>query len=51
METNSGGITMTVHIPQIICMDCHLEMRLLEGTDIRVCGICELEVKIEVIEQ
>ena len=51
MENYRGEITMNVHIPQIICMDCHREMQLLEGTDIRKCGICELEIKIEVIEQ
>lgn len=42
---------MNVHIPEIICMDCHREMRLLEGTNIRICSNCELEVTIEVIEQ
>ena len=51
MENYQGDITLTVHIPQVVCMDCHREMRLLEGTNIRVCSVCELEVKIEVIEQ
>jgi len=41
---------MNVHIPTIICMNCHREMQLLEGSNIRKCGYCELEVHIEVTE-
>ena len=51
MENLQGDIKLTVHIPQVVCMDYDREIRLLEGTDIRKCCICELEVKIEVIEQ
>jgi len=51
MENFQGDITLTVHISQVICMDCDREMRLLEGTDIRKYNFFELEVKIEVIEQ
>ena len=50
-ENFQGDITLTVHISQVICMDCDREMRLLEGTDIRKYNFFELEVKIEVIEQ
>jgi hypothetical protein len=32
-------------------MDCKREMKLLEGTTKRICGYCELEVEIKVIEQ
>lgn len=40
-----------MHIPQVICMDCRKDMTLIEGTKKRICGWCDLEVEVEVIEQ
>lgn len=45
-----GEIPMNVSIPQVICMDCHRETILLEGTKRRTCPNCENEIDIEVID-
>lgn len=42
---------MNVHIPKVICWDCKKNMMLKEGTTRRVCGWCNREVTIEVIEE
>jgi len=42
---------LSVHIPHVICMDCKMEMRLIEGTNRRICGYCDQEVEIKVIDQ
>ena len=41
---------MTIHIPHVVCMDCHRDMTLLEGTTTRICPLCEREIKIEVVD-
>jgi len=42
---------MTVHIPKVICMDCKRDMIRIEGTSTRICGFCDKEIEIEVIEK
>lgn len=46
-----GDDSMNIHIPQVICLDCKKEMTSVEGTSRRICGWCNKEVTIEVIEE
>lgn len=46
-----GVDLMNIHIPKVFCLDCNKEMILVEGTNKRICGWCNKEVRIEVVEE
>lgn len=42
---------MSIHIPQVICLDCDTHMITVEGTTKRFCGSCDKQITIKVIEE
>ncbi len=42
---------MNISIPTVICLDCKKDMATVEGTNQRVCHLCDKQITIKVIEE